>query len=154
MRYALCITFSKLFFFFRVVGQPDIMARVSGHIITLGHLIFSLKQDMHPLSCVAARAAEAARRQGKFWEFHDGLYKVGLNTPQNIVSVAQQLQLDAARFSSEVNSEQVKQRVQTDVELGLKLGITSTPSVYWNGKRITSLSLPLARMLLGKQPVG
>ena len=97
----------------------------------------SIKRDLHPRACEAAWAAEAARRQGKFWAFHDARFAAHLDDNQStLVSIAQAVGLDLERFDAERRDESVKAKIASDVELGNRLGVDATPSFYLNGRRV------------------
>lgn len=86
------------------------------------------------LSERAARAAYAAGLQGAFWEFHDALYEGG--TPRSasalsedaLVQLAGDLGLDTETFTTDMAAEETAQIVSDHAELGLGLGVYSTPS--------------------------
>jgi uncharacterized membrane protein len=95
----------------------------------------TLKEDLHPRACEAAWAAEAARRQGKFWSFHDALVAANLNADVAIADVAEQAGLDLAQFESDRGGNDVRARVKADLELGIRLGVDETPAIFVNGRR-------------------
>jgi len=89
----------------------------------------------HSRAAPAARAAEAARAQGKFWEMHDLLFERQRELEDDdIRKYAQQLGLDMERFERDWSSEATAQRVDADRQLGLKLGIEATPSFFVDGR--------------------
>jgi predicted DsbA family dithiol-disulfide isomerase len=91
----------------------------------------------HPRALPAARAAEAARLQGKFWEMHDVLFERQRELEDSdIRSYATQLGLDMKRFDRDWNSDAVGARVNADRELGLHLGIEATPTIYVDGRKL------------------
>ncbi len=94
-----------------------------------------VKVDMHPLSCGAAGAAEAARRQGKFWEYHDALFesKEQLDGP-TLRKLATEIGLDMAQFEMDAAAETTTSKVAADVALGNQLKVGGTPTVFLNGK--------------------
>ncbi len=73
---------------------------------------------------VAARAAEAAGRQGKFWEMNDLLYKnqkswhEAADVKPLFEGYASEISLDITRFSEDLGSQAVNKRVQLDRERG------------------------------------
>jgi protein-disulfide isomerase len=115
----------------------------------------------HEHATLAARAAEAAGLQGRFWEMHDLLFQNsarwtrGIDTvgpdaspsrrlQSNILAMeievrdvlatyAERLQLDVERFKTDMDSDDVKARVESDRTRGEKLGIDRTPTLYLNG---------------------
>ncbi len=96
----------------------------------------------HKFAKKAARAALAANEQGKFWEFHDKLFKSyrSLNDAK-FLSFAKELNLDMEKFTAGMNSEAIKNVIQKDIINGKKIGVRGTPSVYINGKVLKSRSL-------------
>ncbi|MEY2564380.1 MAG: hypothetical protein QOH88_2573 [Verrucomicrobiota bacterium] len=97
----------------------------------------------HTHANMAARAAEAAGLQGRFWEMHDLLYEDRLHwlkeadTRAAMVSYASTLGLDKVRFQKDLDGEEVTQRIATDGERVKSLELDRTPSVFINGDRFT-----------------
>jgi protein-disulfide isomerase len=96
----------------------------------------------HAFADKAARASIAAHRMGKFWEFHDLLFKHynKLNDP-TIEEVRTLVGLDAEQFRREMASDHAKARVAADVRTGRGAGVRGTPAVYVNGKFLRNRSL-------------
>ncbi|MET0389837.1 MAG: thioredoxin domain-containing protein [Polyangiales bacterium] len=89
----------------------------------------------HTRAVPAARAAEAARGQGKFWEMHDALFEhQGALEDSDIRKYATQLGLDMDRFERDWSAEATAQRVDADRQLGQRLGIEATPSFFVDGR--------------------
>jgi len=111
-----------------------------------------LKVDMHPGSCEAAWATEAARRQGGFWQFHDRLFAAEepLGDPL-LRSVAAAAGLDSVRFAADLRSESVRARVDADLALGTELGVDGTPSVFLNGRRVRDLRPAVLSLLIAAE---
>jgi Na+:H+ antiporter, NhaA family len=90
----------------------------------------------HPGAEFAARAAEAAARQGRFWEMHDRLYEqeppIGADA---VLACAQEIGLDAERFRLDLQDEQTRRRVEDDLVDGRRSGVTATPTVFVDGMR-------------------
>ena len=101
---------------------------------------------MHPHAWTAATYAEAAGRQGKFWEMHDLLFRTQQQwsfRPANEVSAqfdsyAQQLQLDLDQLKEDIDLREVAQKIRTDQLGGNKAGVRSTPAMFLNGTMINS----------------
>jgi protein-disulfide isomerase len=97
---------------------------------------------MHKHGGDAARAAEAASLQGKFWGMHGLLYAnqaMWSDVPDArpiFARFAQDLHLDVARFERDYSSAEVSRRISADVALGKKLGIENTPTIFVNKKRM------------------
>jgi protein-disulfide isomerase len=95
---------------------------------------FPLRQ-IHPQADPAARAALAARNQGKFWEMHDELYKnFRTLSPESIKGIAEKLGLDVKKWEADMNSDAIKKEVEADLALGQKSDVRGTPSFFVNGK--------------------
>ena len=100
---------------------------------------FPLSQ--HANARKAAEAAEAAREQGKYWEYAAVLFRnqsaLGVD---KLRQYASELGLDRARFDASLDSGKFAEKVQRDVMDGEKLGINGTPTIYINGKRVADNS--------------
>jgi protein-disulfide isomerase len=94
----------------------------------------------HKFADPSARAALAAGEQGKFWEFHDELFKVEKLSDQAIRDVAVKLGLDMGRYEADMNSPAIKQQVNKDISDAQKAGVTGTPTVFINGQRLKNRS--------------
>ncbi|MGW5054052.1 DsbA family protein [Actinokineospora sp. NPDC004072] len=106
--------------------------------------------DMHPLAQPAARAAEAAAEQGKFAEMYHQLYsnyaQWALSADGQAVNddaaaagklfrgYAERIGLDLAKFDADVASPAVQARIDEDVADGRAAGVSSTPSIFVNGR--------------------
>jgi protein-disulfide isomerase len=96
---------------------------------------FPLTQ-IHPHAMNAARAAEAAGLQRKFWEMHDTLYENQENLdPESLLAYAAQLDLDLDRFAQDMLSRRVEDRILLDFEGGARSGVNGTPTFFVNGFR-------------------
>jgi protein-disulfide isomerase len=97
---------------------------------------------IHKNAMNAARAAEAARNQGKFWEMHDRLYRnqnawKDLDDPRPMfVQYARELGLNADRFTRDLDSPEVEQRIAADMQKGTSIGITGTPTLLIDGNML------------------
>lgn len=89
----------------------------------------------HPNGELAARAAVAAMRQGKFWEMHALLFeKQGSLEPSSFEKFAKELGLDLNRFKVDFTSKETIERVARDRKEGEALDIAGTPAIYVNGR--------------------
>jgi hypothetical protein len=90
----------------------------------------------HTNSRLAAEAAVAAAKQGKFWPYNDKIWTNSDNlTPAILEKAAKDVGLDVARWRADMDSELAKGRVQSDRAEGVELGINGTPSIYINGRK-------------------
>jgi Na+/H+ antiporter NhaA len=92
--------------------------------------------DVHPHAQLAAEAAEAAGRQGAFWEMHDLLldHQGALRAP-DLLGYAEQLGLDVERFHQDIREGFGARRVREDVDSADRSGVTGTPTFFINGRR-------------------
>ena len=92
----------------------------------------------HTNARLAAEAAVAAQKQGKFWQYQDKLWEKSDDlTPAEIEKAAKEVGLDVAKFRQDMASEAVKARVQKDRSDGQAAGIQATPTLYINGREYT-----------------
>jgi protein-disulfide isomerase len=92
----------------------------------------------HTNARLAAEAAVAANKQGKFWGFQDKLWdKQDELSPAEIEKIAKESGLDMTKFRADLQASATKDRVQKDRTDGQTLGLQSTPAVYINGREFT-----------------
>ncbi|HWO00884.1 MAG TPA: thioredoxin domain-containing protein [Blastocatellia bacterium] len=93
--------------------------------------------EMHAHAFKAALAAEAARAQGKYWEYAGLLFKnqKALEVDK-LKEYATQVGLDRPTFDQALDSEKYKDNVQRDLHDGELVGVDSTPTVFINGRRV------------------
>ena len=98
----------------------------------------------HRYAFIAARAAEAAGAQGKFWEMHDAIYdnqKEWSDAPEPrdfFNSYATRLGLDVQRFKADMERQDLAERIVADYNRGLSLNVGGTPSIYINGRQLSA----------------
>ena len=108
---------------------------------------FPLSQ--HPNAPKAAEAAEAAREQGKYWEYVTVLFRnQSALSVENLKQYASDLGLDRARFDASLESGKFAEKVQRDVLDGRKLGINGTPTLFVNGKRVSARNYESLKAIL------
>jgi protein-disulfide isomerase len=101
----------------------------------------------HVHALAAARAAEAAGVQGKFWEMHDMIYetqndwKDKFDTRPIFDGYAQKIGLDLEKFRADISSDAIAQRITKDGVRAHSLNVQGTPTVFLNGSEIPFESL-------------
>lgn len=96
----------------------------------------------HRNAVAAAKAAEAAERQGRFWQMHSSLFAnqqdwYGVARPeQNFVRYARQLRLDEQRFREALAAPELDRRIRSSHESGRDVGVRGAPAFFLNGKRL------------------
>ncbi len=119
----------------------DILA-THGDALRFEYKHFPLVQ-IHTKAEAAARAAEAAGQQGKFFEYHDVLFArqtewaKSTNPYSHFVRYAEELGLDVALFKRHSKSSILADRVRAEFADAREKGLTGTPSFYLNGQRMT-----------------
>lgn len=99
----------------------------------------------HPGSCWLAYGGVCAHAQGKFWAYHDRVF--ALEPPKTapdrtfVVHLARELGLDQKAFDTCVASEATRAKVAAEIEEGGKGGVTATPTLFINGKRLPKLNV-------------
>lgn len=115
------------------------IVKESGNNVRLVARDFPLSQ--HAEAFKAAEAAEAAREQGKYWEYVQVLLQNQSSlTVEKLKSFATQLGLDRTRFDAALDSRKFAEMIQADLDDGIKLGLKGTPSLFINGRRVTAKS--------------
>jgi protein-disulfide isomerase len=85
----------------------------------------------HPRAPALHAAAEAAGRQGRFFEMVDSLYADrGRVDDPHLWRRAEELGLDLERFEADRRSEPVQAAVRADFESGIRAGVTATPALF------------------------
>ena len=95
----------------------------------------------HKFAWQAAVAALAANRQGKFWEFHDELYKnYNRLNEEKIRDIAQQVGLDAAKLDQDMKDPELDALVRSDFMEGANAGVRGIPTIFINGRLLRDRS--------------
>jgi protein-disulfide isomerase len=95
----------------------------------------NLPLPMHPNAHIAAQAAMAANAQGKFWPMHDRLFadQKALDRA-SLERTAESLGLDMTRFRTDIDSADVKARIEADMRAASDVGVHGTPTLFVNGR--------------------
>lgn len=97
----------------------------------------------HPRSPALHAAAEAAGRQGRFFEMIDSLFgDRGRVDDPHLWERARSLDLDLERFETDRRTGEVAARVRRDFESGIRAGITATPAIFRHGSAVAIEDLP------------
>lgn len=91
--------------------------------------------DVHPHAQMAARAAEAAGAQGKFWEMHDALFADQEHLDYSgLVARAREIGLDVQRFDDALDDHAIGARVREDISSAQASGARGTPTFFVDGE--------------------
>lgn len=103
--------------------------------------------QIHKHAYAAAHAVEAAGKQGKAFEMMDRLYErqsrwsaVG-STDRAFRNYAKKIGLDLEMFAADLESEDVKSRIDLDIARGRSLKLSGTPSIFLDGELLTFLEV-------------
>lgn len=109
--------------------------------------------DTHSQAALAAAAAIAAHRQGKFWPMHDALFAHRRElSRRSILALAVNTGLDMKRFEADLDSPETKKAIASDIEDGDRAGVEGTPSIYINGRKYNGdLDLPAIRTVIDSE---
>jgi len=90
---------------------------------------------IHSKAKAAHAAAEAAHKQGKFWEMHDLIFANQREmAPAKYEEYAGEIGIDVEQFKVDITAADVKKRVDDDAREASSLGVTGTPGFFVNGK--------------------
>jgi protein-disulfide isomerase len=93
--------------------------------------------DQHPMAKPAAQAAEAAGLQGKYWEMYTLLFNNQANLSEaQFPELAKILGLDLEKFSADMKSSAIADKIQADIADGTRFGVNATPTFFLNGKKL------------------
>jgi RNA polymerase sigma factor (sigma-70 family) len=100
--------------------------------------------SLHPNARKAAEASLCAYEQDKFWQLHDAMFSDQQNlTVEDLKKKAAKLSLDTVAFNTCLDGDKYLAEIQSDMEEGVRVGISGTPALFING-----------RLLVGAQPYG
>lgn len=115
------------------LGCPHCAARweeIAGRPATIVFRHFPVASK-HPRSPALHAAAEAAGRQGRFFEMVDSLYADrGRVDDPHLWQRARRFGLDLERFEADRRSPEAEARVRRDFESGIRAGVTATPALF------------------------
>src|ERR1044072_4528217 len=98
--------------------------------------------QMHKYAFLAARAAEAAGQQDKFWEMHDVLYdnqkewSESMEPRVQFDAYATRLGLDVQKFKADMERQDLADRIKSDMQRGNSLNVRGTTTIYLNGREL------------------
>ncbi len=97
--------------------------------------------SFHQQARNAAKASHAAGEQGKYWEMHDLIFENYNKLDENkFKEFAVKLNLNIEKFMADYKSNKYDNQIQEDFNLGKSIGVTGTPTLFLNGKRMRGRS--------------
>lgn len=102
----------------------------------------ALSRSAHPGACGLAVGGVCARRQGKFFAYHDRAFEAGIADPQldDVMKIGRKAGLDAGAFERCLRDPGARAELDAEVAEANRLGVDSTPSVYVNGKPLERIN--------------
>ncbi|WP_370901257.1 DsbA family protein [Chryseobacterium gossypii] len=92
--------------------------------------------DAHEYAMAAAAIAEAAARQGKFWEMHDLIYSnQNMLSEEMLKECVKALQLNFNTIENDINTAVLQEKIEADFEGGVRSGVNGTPSFFVNNQK-------------------
>ena len=115
-------------------AEPTLEAVLAkyGDKVSFSYRDFPLR-NIHDHAEIAAEASRCALEQGKFWDYHDQLFKATNLDKEALVGYAKNAKLDDKQFESCLTSEKYKAQIDKDLDDGRKAGVTGTPAFFVNG---------------------
>ena len=97
--------------------------------------------NQHKEAQKAAEAAEAAREQGKYWEYTSLLFQnQSALQVDKLKEYATRVGLDRVKFDAALDSGKFADSVHRDLHDGDRAGVAGTPTIFLNGRRVTDIS--------------
>jgi len=92
--------------------------------------------SVHRHALNAAMAAEVAGGLGDFWKMHDLLFEnQNALEDDDLIRYAERIGLDTETFKSELGNKKYEEKIDDDLESGLRSGVNGTPSIFINGEK-------------------
>lgn len=131
------ITFSDFQCPFCKRGDDTVKEVVKKHEGKIRYVFKHYPLSFHPEAAPASKAAWAAGRQGKFFEYHDKLFENQSKLGEELfVQIAKDLGLDVEKFNKDRSSEDAEKQIQSDMKQAQEVGIQGTPGFILNGVKI------------------
>ncbi len=126
-------------------AEPALRQALKNNDQTVQFIFRNFPLPQHNNALPTAYAAEAAGKQGKYFEMHNLIYdrqKAWENATDPaavLLGYARELGLDSAKFKADYNSNEVKTYIKNDADYGNSIKVDQTPTFYVNGKKVTGV---------------
>jgi protein-disulfide isomerase len=111
----------------------------------------------HEMAGPAAESAMAAHEQGRFWDFHDKVFSY-ITSPtrkkldnEDLGQIPIELGLDMPRFLESLKDPAIKVKINQDMQEGVNAGVTGTPALYVNGRRVNNRSPQAIQQMIDQE---
>lgn len=123
--------------------EPMVQALLKNHTADVQFVFrhFPLSQ-VHKNALTAAKIAEVASIQGKFWEMHDAIYahqkdwSDSLNAKEILMGYAKEIGLDTVKMNVDLANPTIEEKIFAQAKEGTKIGVQGTPTFFVNGMKI------------------
>ena len=133
----------------RLIGLLDQVLGKNPETVKLVFKHFPLQS--HSFAVKAAIASMTAHDQGKFWPFHDQLFKNYNQLNDNkIEAIAKELGFDPETFDKEMKAPALLDQIKRDYRQGVDAGVRGTPTMYINGQLVRDRSLNGIQAMIDK----
>jgi protein-disulfide isomerase len=117
-------------------AAPELAAVLKAYPTQIKLIFKEYPLDTHSQAALAAAAAAAAHKQGKFWPMYDAMFAARNDLSRdNLVALAQKNGLDLKRFQADLDSTEVKEAITRDVQDGDRAGVSGTPTLFIDGQK-------------------
>jgi protein-disulfide isomerase len=121
---------------FCIMATPQLDALLRAYPTQVKLIFKEFPLDSHSQAALAAAAALAAHKQGKFWPLYDALFaQKGNLSRKGILALAASAGLDMKQFQADLDSTEIKRAVLKDIGEGEHIGVDSTPTLFVDGQR-------------------
>lgn len=115
---------------------PQIHAVLNAYPTQVKLIFKQFPLEEHPQADLAASAAVAANKQGKFWPMHDALFAHSDDlSRKSILTLAATVGLNVDKLENDMDTTQVREAVEKDVEDGNNADVQGTPTIFIDGQR-------------------
>jgi protein-disulfide isomerase len=122
-------------------AQPTLERLITEYGDRVRFVVRDFPLQMHADAQKAAEAAEAAREQGKYWDFTAILFRNQSSLkPAQLKEYARVIGLDVTKFGAALDSGRFADKIQRDLNDGERIGVSGTPTFFVNGRRTSDFS--------------
>jgi len=108
--------------------------------------------SFHKKALPAALASLAAAEQGKFWEYHDELFfNQSSLSNQKYREIARDIGLNQEKFNKDFLRPSLRKKVEQDLADGKKAGVTGTPTIFINGRRVKKRNFAAFKEMINEE---
>ena len=113
-----------------------------------------IEHPMHKNSCIAAEAAVCSQEKGKFWEYHDLVFKNQRKiSRETLVNLGEQVGIEKGWMEACMDSPATMARIKSDIELAHHIYLSGTPAIFINQRSIRHWRIPEILRTIVKEEV-